>query len=64
VVLRPGAKVTAEQLREFLAPHFAKWWLPDGFEVVEGLPRTPTGKLLKYALREKYKNYKLTQAGA
>ena len=64
VVLRPGAKVTADQLREFLAPHFAKWWLPDGFEVVEGLPRTPTGKLLKYALREKYKNYKLTQAGA
>ncbi len=57
VVLRPGATVTADELRLFLAPQFAKWWLPDAFEVVEALPRTPTGKLVKYALREQYRSY-------
>ena len=62
VVLKAGATVTSEQLRDFLAPQFAKWWLPDGFEVVDALPRTPTGKLLKYTLREKYKGYKSAQA--
>jgi len=63
VVLRPGASVTPEDLRAFLAPQFAKWWLPDGFVVVESLPRTPTGKLLKYQLREKYQNYKAAAIG-
>jgi acyl-CoA synthetase (AMP-forming)/AMP-acid ligase II len=62
VVLKSGAHATADELRLFLAPQFAKWWLPDGFEFVDSLPRTATGKLLKYALREKYKDYKLTTA--
>jgi acyl-CoA synthetase (AMP-forming)/AMP-acid ligase II len=62
VVLRPGAAVTAGELHSFLAPQFAKWWLPDGYAVVDSLPRTPTGKLLKYELREKYKDYKALQA--
>ncbi len=64
VVLKPGAAVTSEGLREFLAPQFAKWWLPDGYEVVDALPRTPTGKLVKYALRDKYKTYKMAPASA
>jgi fatty-acyl-CoA synthase len=63
IVLRAGASATAEDLRLFLAPQFAKWWLPDGFEFVESLPRTATGKLLKYALREKFKDYKIADAG-
>src|SRR4029450_7784760 len=29
VVLKPGHHATAEELREYLAPSFAKWWLPD-----------------------------------
>src|SRR5919201_3829564 len=29
VVLRDGKTATAEELRDFLAPNFAKWWLPD-----------------------------------
>jgi fatty-acyl-CoA synthase len=64
VVLRPGASVTPEDLRAFLEPQFVKWWLPDAYEVVESLPRTPTGKLLKYALRERYKDYKVAETGA
>ena len=64
LVLRPNATVTPQQLRAFLAPQFAKWWLPDAYEVVESLPRTPTGKLVKYALRERYKDYKVAETGA
>jgi fatty-acyl-CoA synthase len=62
VVLRKGATATPDELRRFLQPHFAKWWLPDAFEFAESLPRTPTGKLLKYALREQYKEYRATDA--
>ena len=29
VVLKEGASATADELREFLAPQFAKWWLPE-----------------------------------
>ncbi|MGZ8688350.1 MAG: long-chain fatty acid--CoA ligase, partial [Gaiellaceae bacterium] len=32
VVLREDGEVTAEELRDFLAPQFAKWWLPERFE--------------------------------
>ena len=38
VVLKPGASATAEELREFLRPQFAKWWLPDRIELVRGDP--------------------------
>jgi fatty-acyl-CoA synthase len=57
VVLRQGATATSPELRAFLEPQFAKWWLPDAFEFVEALPRTPTGKLKKVELRERYRGY-------
>ena len=58
VVARDGASVSAEQLRQFLSPHFAKWQLPDAFLFVDELPHTSTGKLLKKALREQYRDWK------
>ena len=42
-------------LREFLAPSFAKWWLPDRIEFAAEIPRTSVGKLRKSVLREHYK---------
>ena len=54
VVLRPGAEATADELREFLAGGFAKWWLPDGFEFVDEIPKTAVGKFRKTALREMF----------
>lgn len=59
VVFREGQSATAEALRAYLAPSFAKFWLPDAFEIVESIPRTTTGKFLKTALRKTYKDYKL-----
>jgi fatty-acyl-CoA synthase len=54
IVLKDGAAATPEQLREFLAPHFAKWWLPDRFEFVAEIPKTAVGKFKKTALREQF----------
>jgi fatty-acyl-CoA synthase len=54
VVLLPEKSATAEELREFLAPQFAKWWLPDRFEFVDEIPKTSVGKFKKTALREQF----------
>ena len=58
VVARDGARVTPEELRDFLAPRFAKWQLPDAFVFVDELPHTSTGKLWKKTLREHYRDWK------
>ncbi|BDG59569.1 long-chain fatty acid--CoA ligase [Caldinitratiruptor microaerophilus] len=57
VVLREGAQATADELRAFLEPRFAKWWLPDAFVFTDQIPRTAAGKFLKSALREQYRDY-------
>ena len=62
VVKRPGAEVTAEDLRGYLAQRLAKWWLPDDVVFVDSLPHTATGKLLKTRLREQFKGYVAARA--
>jgi fatty-acyl-CoA synthase len=54
VVVKEGASVTAEELRAFLEPSFAKFWLPDEFVFTTEIPRTAAGKFLKSALRQQY----------
>jgi fatty-acyl-CoA synthase len=54
VVLREGQTTTDGELREFLAPQFAKWWLPDRFEFVDEIPKTAVGKFRKTALRDRF----------
>ena len=46
-----------EELRDYLAPKFAKIWLPDGYVFVDQIPRTSTGKMMKARLRETYKDW-------
>jgi len=58
VVLKPGCQASAEELRAFLAPQFAKIWLPDSFVFLETIPRTSAGKFKKTELREMYKDWK------
>jgi len=55
IVPRPGETITIEEVRAFLEPHFPKWWLPDAVEYVEQIPRNPTGKVQKAALRERFR---------
>jgi fatty-acyl-CoA synthase len=54
VVLKEGQSATPEELTEFLAPQFAKWWLPDRYEFADEIPKTSVGKFRKTALREQY----------
>ena len=44
----------ARSCATFLAPNFAKWWLPDRFEFVAEIPKTSVGKFRKTELREMF----------
>jgi len=44
--------VEGSELKAFLAPNFAKWWLPEHYLVVDELPKTGVGKINKKLLRE------------
>ena len=57
VVLKPGQTATADELRAYLAPSFAKWWLPDAIEFAKEIPRTSVGKFKKTTLREQYRDH-------
>ncbi|HEY6933874.1 MAG TPA: fatty acid--CoA ligase [Marmoricola sp.] len=54
VVLREGATVTPEALRDFLAGSFARWQLPDAFAFIDAVPRTSVGKFDKKVIRKWY----------
>jgi fatty-acyl-CoA synthase len=51
VVLEEGEGLTLEDLREHLASRVAKWWLPDGLEIIDEVPKTSVGKFDKKVLR-------------
>ena len=56
VVLAAGGaesakEVEPKELREFIAPRVAKWWLPDDFAYLEEIPKTSVGKFDKKVLR-------------
>ena len=51
IELKPGDHVTAEEMRNFCRAHLAGFKLPRRF-VFGALPRTATGKIQKFRLRE------------
>jgi fatty-acyl-CoA synthase len=53
-VLREGADVDAEGLREFLADKVAKWQLPERWSFIGEVPKTSVGKFDKKRLRAQY----------
>jgi fatty-acyl-CoA synthase len=54
VVVRPGATVTPEEVRYFLGPRVAKWWIPERWAFIEAVPKGATGKFDKKVLRARY----------
>ena len=54
VVLRDGQSVTEQGLIEFSRGHLAHFKCPTSVDFVESLPRTVTGKLQKFVIREQY----------
>ncbi len=57
VVPKAGCTPNTEELRSYLAAHFANWWVPDAVILAESLPRTATGKVRKLDLRALHKDY-------
>ena len=55
VELKPGATVSAEDLRAFCRQHLAGFKVPRAY-VFGDLPKTSTGKIQKFALRERAKS--------
>jgi fatty-acyl-CoA synthase len=51
VVVRTGARVAPDDLREFAAGRLARFKVPKAIEVVDALPKTGTGKVQKHVLR-------------
>jgi fatty-acyl-CoA synthase len=54
LVPKPGRTVTRQALLDHLAPHIAKWWMPDDVILVDELPHTATGKIQKTVLRDRF----------
>ena len=54
VVLRPGADVSAEKLREFLSGQVPRWQLPERWCFIAEIPKTSVGKFSKRQMREAY----------
>ena len=52
VTLRSAQRPGSEELRAFLRERLAHFKVPKRFEVVDELPKTATGKVQKFALRE------------
>jgi fatty-acyl-CoA synthase len=64
VVLKKGQSATKAELLGYMEGKIAKWWMPDDVAFVDEIPHTATGKILKTALREKFKNHVLPTAVA
>jgi len=54
VVLCPGMSASEAELIAFAKEHLAKFKVPKAVTIVEELPRTPVGKIIRRVLREPY----------
>jgi benzoate-CoA ligase len=53
VVLKQGQHVTDQELKDFVKDKLAPYKYPRHIEFVDELPKTATGKIQRYKLREK-----------
>lgn len=65
VTLRPGEHLTPEQMKAYLAAEgLSKHFWPERLEIIEQMPRTMTGKIQKYVLREIAKGFSAQETAA
>jgi long-chain acyl-CoA synthetase len=55
VVTQDGQSVSPKAFREYLSEHVAHYKIPRRFIIIQELPRTATGKILKRDIRKLYK---------
>lgn len=63
IVLKEEKKATEEELITFCRQYLAKYKVPKKVVFIDEIPRTPSGKVKKFELREMYKNSNLTTEG-
>jgi fatty-acyl-CoA synthase len=56
LVLEAGAEISDEEVRAYCRGHMASYKCPKHVARVQELPRNPSGKVLKAALRERYRS--------
>jgi len=56
VVPRKGETITEEEIINLCKEHLAGFKVPKRVIIVESLPKTPTGKILKRNMRDLYKD--------
>ena len=61
VVPVEGQSCVESEILSFMADKVAKWSLPDAVVIVDELPHTATGKLLKKDLRVEYQDFLLNR---
>jgi len=64
VVLKKDQAATGGEILDFMRGKTANWWIPDEVVFVDEIPHTATGKIQKTALRERFKDFALSGAGA
>ncbi len=55
LTISAGAKIDAEAVRQFCADKLADFKIPRQFEIIDQMPRSPMGKVLKTDLRARFK---------
>jgi 3-(methylthio)propionyl---CoA ligase len=61
VTPRPDRRPQCDDLLAFLGERFPRWMLPDDVVVLDELPHTATGKVMKTRLREMFRNHPLPE---
>jgi len=64
IIPKKGESPTREEILGYMDGKIAKWWMPDDVVFVNEIPHTATGKILKTALRDQFKDYTLPTAVA
>ena len=62
IITKPDRAPTKDEILAFMSGKIAKWWMPDDVVFVDEIPHTATGKILKTALREQFRDYRLPTA--
>ena len=53
LVLKPGMTIDPVAMTRFLEPRMAYFMVPRYIDIIEAMPKTPTGKIKKFELRER-----------
>jgi fatty-acyl-CoA synthase len=63
VALKSGQRAAPAEILDYMRGKVADWWLPEEVVFVEEIPHTATGKILKTALREQFREHRATTPG-